>query len=146
MENCPKCTSPNECVCELLIYYGNCPTCLNRHGKCLCKELATSQSRQPLSQRVDPVVDQLKQMLKAFAEQTPAVPPPAMSLVIPPVVKDLAKWQLQHFWKEACKAENVNFTRKEHCAYPRVLATYKRLRREYDELCAKNDRERSSGW
>ena len=99
-----------------------------------------------MSLRVDPVVDQMKQLLKNLTEMTPAVAPPAMKLVIPPAVKDLAKWQMQHFWKEACKAENVPFTCKEHCAYPRVLATYKRLRREYDELCAKNDRERSSGW
>ena len=25
---CKKCESPYECVCELLIEYGNCPTCM----------------------------------------------------------------------------------------------------------------------
>jgi hypothetical protein len=25
---CKKCESPYECVCELLIAYGNCPTCM----------------------------------------------------------------------------------------------------------------------
>lgn len=63
-----------------------------------------------------------------------------------PVVKDSSKWIMNHFWKEACKVENVPFTRKEHCAYPRVLATYHRLRKEYNERDEKLMKERSSGW
>ena len=35
--NCNKCQSIEECVCELLIEYGNCPVCL--HWNCVCPEL-----------------------------------------------------------------------------------------------------------
>jgi len=48
------------------------------------------------------------------------------------VCKYHTKKIMQYFWKEACKVEGVPFTRKEHTAYPRVLATYHRLRKEHE--------------
>ena len=32
--SCKKCESPYECVCELLIENGNCPTCMKLVCKC----------------------------------------------------------------------------------------------------------------
>ena len=122
---------------------------------------------EPRLQRMDPVAQQAKEMLEQLQQLTqikqklmatatatatataPAPAPAPTPTPIPfniPVVKDSAKWTMNYFWKEACKAEGVPFTRKEHCAYPRVLATYHRLRKEYDERDEKLMKERSSGW
>ena len=106
--------------------------------------------------RMDPVAQQAKEMreqLNAQREQMAAVALheiatcPAKPLSIQePIVKDRVKWQMNYFWKKACAAEGVSFTRKEHCAYPRVLATYHRLRKEYDEFDEKLVKQRSAGW
>jgi len=137
-------------------------------AKCLCKKQSTLQttpntplngyadanlSWTPRPRRVDPVAQQAKEMLEQLQNTpyfvntvatTPVTTAP-MSWTVP-VVKDPAKWQMNYFWKEACKAEGVPFTRKEHCAYPRVLTTYHRLRKEYDEQGEKLVKELSSGW
>jgi len=100
---------------------------------------------------MDPVAQQAKELLEqldTYHKQVAAVniQKIAMPPIQEPIVKDRAKWQMNYFWKEACKEENVPFTRKEHCAYPRVLATYRRLRKEYNEKDAKMMEEISKGW
>jgi len=175
---CQKCTSSYGCVCDLLVYHGHCPTCMNSSAKCICKEFEpcraptgtpsvkgsvagkyASLSWTPGPQRMDPVAQQAKEMLELLQKTqyftnalsitptvtaSPSWTEPAVNKKSPS--QDRAKWQMNYFWKEACKAENVHFTRKEHCAYPRVLATYHRLRKEYDEQGEKLVRELSSGW
>jgi hypothetical protein len=37
MVTCKKCKSPYYCVCEWLIEYGNCPTCMKYSNYCRCK-------------------------------------------------------------------------------------------------------------
>ena len=37
--SCEKCESPYECVCELLIENGNCPTCMKLI--CMCNKIDT---------------------------------------------------------------------------------------------------------
>ena len=167
-EFCKKCTSSYGCVCDLLVQHGHCPTCMDPPAKCLCKKQSTLQttpntplngyadanlSWAPGPRRVDPVAQQAKEMLEQLQNTpyfvntvatTPVTTTP-MSWTVP-VVKDPAKWTMNYFWKEACNAEGVPFTRKEHCAYPRVLATYHRLRKEYDEQGEKLVKELSSGW
>ena len=170
-EFCYKCTSSYGCVCDLLVQHGHCPTCMNMPSKCLCNELKTSQSmkpvqhpinnyfswNQPPSTRVDPLIDQIKQLMKDLATPvtTIAVTAPITAPITDPITDpityiaptiNIEKWQMNYFWKKACAAEGVHFTRKEHCAYPRVLATYHRLRKEYDERDEKLMKERSSGW
>ena len=119
---CIRCTSSYGCVCDLLIEHGHCTMCMSAPDKCLCKELMASQGIQPhsTSSHVDPVIDQIKQLISDPTFNTPNI-------------TAIDKQQMQYFWKEACKKEGVPFTRKEHVAYPRVLATYKQLRREYRE-------------
>ena len=138
-EFCKKCTSSYGCVCDLLVQQGHCPTCMDPPA--------------PGPQRVDAVAQYAKEMREQLQNTpyfvntvatTPVTTVP-MSWTVP-VVKDPAKWTMNYFWKEACNAEGVPFTRKEHCAYPRVLATYHRLRKEYDEQGEKLVKELSSGW
>jgi len=146
---------------------------MNVPAKCLCKELSTQQTASGFRwvptetpggfrlesdasgnyvnvsyvPRIDPVAQQAKDMVEQMKKIIPvSYDPVAATLVVEPVIKDRAKWQMNYFWKEACKAEGVSFTRKEHCAYPSVLATYRRLRKEYEEQSEKMMRERSSGW
>ena len=116
----------------------------------------------PVPQRVDSFVQQVKDMEKQLNAQRQlidaanAVPLVAVPLVAVPSVADpsiqdrldkhASKWQMNYFWKKACNAEGVHFTRKDHCAYPRVLAAYHRIRKEYDEADEKIMRECSAGW
>ena len=143
---------------------------MNAPTKCLCKELSTPQPT-PVSRledddlgkyvslswtpsgplRMDPVAQQATQLLEqldTYHKHVAAVKMHkiATPLLQEPVVKDRAKWQMNYFWKKACDAENVPFTRKEHVAYPRVLATYHRLRKEYDEADETMVKGRSTGW
>ena len=186
-EFCHKCTSSYGCVCDLLIQHGHCPTCMNLPEKCLCKELSTQQSASgfrwiptgtpggfrlegsvpyvnlswsPVPQRVDPFVQQVKDMEKQLNAQlivavplaevplaeVPLAEVPSVASIQDRLDKHTSKWQMNYFWKKACNAEGVHFTRKDHCAYPRVLAAYHRIRKEYDEADEKIMRERSAGW
>ena len=50
--SCKKCESPYECVCELLIENGNCPTCMKLVCKCTTLS-ATPTSDTPID-KIDP--------------------------------------------------------------------------------------------
>ena len=104
---CAKCTSSYGCVCDMLVEHGHCASCMNAPEKCECSAGWMSSSTY---QTVYPTIMKPK---KDAAD---------------------AKHAMRQLWKIACDAEGVPFTRKEHCAYPRVLATYHQLKKEADAV------------
>ena len=106
---CAKCTSSYGCVCDLLVEHGHCSGCLNVPEKCNCSPTHTNGW----------------------------VSLETYNMIYPTITKETPSETMKRFWKQACKVEGVPFTRKEHCAYERVLATYRRLRQEHEENAAK---------
>ena len=108
---CTKCTSSYGCVCDLLVEHGHCASCMNVPEKCTCSPTHTNGW----------VSLETYNMIYPLANTK----------------QPTTTMQMKQFWKQACKVEGVPFTRKEHCAYSRVLATYRRLRQEHEENAVK---------
>lgn len=52
--SCKKCESPYECVCELLIENGNCPTCMKLICKCTTLSATSAATISDTHDKIEP--------------------------------------------------------------------------------------------